>query len=118
MNLTEYQIKAARTAEMDHDKIIERLTARPGLLELSNYAEGAAGEAGEIINEVKKVVHHGHDLNKEKILEETGDLLWYTTQVAAVLGFTLEEVMAANIKKIEERYPSGFDEERSRNREE
>ena len=48
---------------------------------------------------------------------ELGDVLWYWIQGCIALGYTPEEVMQENIKKLEKRYPNGFEVARSENRE-
>lgn len=112
-----YQEAAARTANHDHDKIIKRLQDNPEYIELTNYALGIAGEAGEIADAVKKVVFHGHDLQVEEILKECGDELWYIANASRVLKAKLSKIAAMNIDKLKARYPDGFDERKSINRE-
>lgn len=82
------------------------------------FTLGLAGEAGEVIELVKKHIGHGHSLDRQKMLIELGDVLWYVSALAGALGFTLEEVAQANIDKLKRRYPDGFSSERSQNRSE
>lgn len=84
---------------------------------MTNLALGIAGEAGEIVDLVKKVVYHGHEIDKEKFRGELGDLMWYIARMTARVGLTLEEVTQGNIDKLKRRYPEGFDKEKSINRE-
>lgn len=77
---------------------------------------GLAGEAGEVIDHVKKHEFHGHDLNMEEVKNELGDVFWCFTVLRETLGFSLEEIMDANIQKLRARYPDGFSCEASRNR--
>jgi NTP pyrophosphatase (non-canonical NTP hydrolase) len=83
---------------------------------LAINALGIAGEAGEVADYVKKVVGHGHSLDKEVLKEELGDVLWYIAVMADMLGMKLSDVADANIAKLRERYPDGFSSERSVNR--
>jgi NTP pyrophosphatase (non-canonical NTP hydrolase) len=77
-----------------------------------------AARFGEIFELFKKHFYQGHDLDNDKVMEEIGDVLWYADALARANGFTLEEVAAANIAKLQARYPDGrFDAERSKNRE-
>ncbi len=85
---------------------------------LINSVMGLCGESGEVIDLVKKHVSHGHPLNREKLIDELGDVAWYLAECATVLDVTLEEVLARNIEKLKKRYPEGFSTERSINREE
>jgi NTP pyrophosphatase (non-canonical NTP hydrolase) len=85
---------------------------------LINSVMGLCGESGEVIDLVKKHVSHGHPLNREKLIDELGDVAWYLAECATVLDVTLEEVLERNIEKLKKRYPEGFSTERSINREE
>lgn len=67
-------------------------------------ALGLVGEAGETSEVIKKYLFHGHDLPKEKIEKELGDVLWYVTELCNALDITLESVMEKNIEKLSKRY--------------
>lgn len=81
-----------------------------------NAALGLAGEAGEFANEVKKVHFHGHETDKDKLIEELGDVLYYVAMAALELNVPLDAVAKKNVAKLAARYPQGFDPERSRKR--
>lgn len=101
-----YSLRAGRTRNphMSHqDRMI-------------SSALGAAGEAGEIANKVKKVFYHGHPLNQGEIADEIGDVLWYLDDLARALGTSLERIAFMNIEKLKARYPEGFTEQASRER--
>ena len=85
---------------------------------LTNGALGLCGEAGEVGDLVKKHLFQGHELNREKIIDELGDVAWYIAETAYALGVDLETVLAGNIEKLKKRYPEGFSAERSIHREE
>lgn len=103
-----YQEAAARTAP--------EVTKENKALVISNMAMGLAGEAGEVVDYLKKVYHHGHELDKEELTKELGDFMWYAALVARMHGIKLSTVAAKNIDKLKKRYPAGFDEEKSKNR--
>ncbi len=84
---------------------------------LINGVMGLCGESGEAIDIVKKHLAQGHELDREKLIKELGDIAWYLAETATVLDVTLEEVLTRNIEKLKKRYPEGFDTERSLNRE-
>ncbi len=107
MQFNEYQQLAERTASVQKDKR-ERFT---------NFAFGLAGETGEVIDCLKKHLFHGHPLDREKLKIELGDLLWYVATTATTAGIPLDNIATANIEKLKDRYPDGFSEERSINRE-
>lgn len=105
----DYQRAALRTAQTDKYSEDELLL---------NGVMGLCGEAGEIIDLVKKWKFQGHELNKEHIIQELGDCAWYLAVSAYASGFPLSGVLYANIEKLKERYPDGFSKERSINRKE
>lgn len=80
-------------------------------------ALGMAGEAGEFANMIKKLTAHGHDISKETLAEELGDVLWYLAEAATALELKLNDIAQMNVDKLAARYPEGFSQERSRNRE-
>lgn len=83
---------------------------------LCNGALGLVGEAGEVAELVKKHLFHGHALDRQALMAELGDVLWYVARLAAALGISLGDVAALNLDKLQRRYPNGFSHERSRNR--
>lgn len=94
-------------------------TLNPALSEkdiLINGVMGLCGESGEAIDIVKKWLAQGHELDKEKLAKELGDICWYLAETATALGLSLEDIMEANIEKLRKRYPEGFDTQRSVNR--
>ena len=108
MDIKEYQKKAQRTINW-------KLSFEE---QISNMCMGLSGETGEVIDNFKKHLYQGHNINHSKIQEELGDVLWYLTNLAYIVNISLEEIMKENIKKLEERYPDGFSEHDSINRKE
>ena len=106
MDINEYQELAGRT-------INPALSKRDMLI---NSVMGLCGESGEAIDIVKKWFAHGHELDKEHLKKELGDIAWYLAEAATALDVPLEDVLQANIDKLRKRYPEGFDKERSINR--
>ena len=84
---------------------------------LINGVMGLCGESGEAIDIVKKWLAQGHELDKEKLAKELGDIAWYLAETATALDLNLEDIFRANIEKLKKRYPEGFDTERSIHRE-
>ena len=85
---------------------------------LINGVMGLCGESGEAIDIVKKWLAQGHDLDKEKLAKELGDIAWYLAETATALDLNLENILEANIQKLKKRYPDGFDAQRSIHRDE
>ncbi len=106
MTANEYQALAMKTLNKDLD---EREV-------LINGVMGLCGESGEVIDIVKKHISQGHPLNKDKIIEELGDVMWYIAELATILNVTIEDIMKYNINKLSKRYEGGFTVEQSLNR--
>lgn len=85
---------------------------------LINSVMGLCGESGEVIDLVKKHISQGHELDKEKIVKELGDVAWYLAECAYALDISLETVFQNNLDKLAKRYPNGFEAEKSINRKE
>ena len=80
---------------------------------LINGVMGLCGESGEAIDIVKKWLAQGHELDREKLAKELGDIAWYLAETATALDLDLEDIFAVNIEKLRKRYPEGFDSNRS-----
>ena len=102
----DYQVAALRSAKaLDSNGFIQN-----GIL-------GLCGETGEIADHIKKHQFQDHELDKQHLIEELGDVCWYIAILAHGLGTDLETVMKGNVNKLMKRYPQGFSSERSLNRE-
>ncbi len=80
---------------------------------LINSVMGLCGESGEAIDIVKKWLAQGHELDKEHLVKELGDIAWYLAEAATALDLSMEEILQGNIDKLKKRYPEGFDIEKS-----
>ena len=93
---------ADRLGELEREgSNIERLTTA---------GVGLAAESGEFLEIVKKMVFQGkpwNDDNREHLIIELGDTMWYVAQACMALGISFEEVIETNVKKLEKRYPGG-----------
>ena len=107
MTINEYQKLAMRTLN-------PALSKKDVLI---NGVMGLCGEAGEAIDIVKKHLAQGHELDRDSLIKELGDVAWYLAETAYALDVSLEDVMKMNIEKLAARYPQGFDQERSVSRE-
>jgi len=71
---------------------------------------GINAEGGEFLEIIKKMVFQGkpwNEDNREHLIIELGDLLWYVAQATMALGISFDDVIATNVKKLEKRYPDG-----------
>lgn len=112
MQINEYQEKSMRTkSPTPGDRSFS-----PAEQQMLNAALGLSGEAGELVDYLKKGFFHGHEIDPAKVADETGDLLWYIAYLLDAVGLKLEDVMEQNVAKLERRYPGGFSVEDSINR--
>lgn len=120
MTPNEYQKMALRTEGVYQNthKVCEAFPDKAigVIFRLTNGLMGLNGEAGEAIDILKKHLYQGHELNREHLAKELGDVAWYLAVSADALGYTLEEILQMNIEKLRARYPDGFEAERSVNR--
>jgi NTP pyrophosphatase (non-canonical NTP hydrolase) len=72
-----------------------------------HMAVGVSGEAGELIDAVKKAVIYEKPLDLDNVIEELGDLEFYMQGLRDGLGITREQTLAANRKKLAKRYNQG-----------
>ena len=81
---------------------------------------GINAEGGEFLEIIKKMVFQGkpwNDDNREHLIIELGDVMWYVAQACIALNVSFDDVIARNVKKLEARYPGGaFDIYYSENR--
>ena len=107
--------------EINEYQTLAMTTLNPALSQkdvLINSVMGLCGESGEAIDIVKKWLAQGHQLDKEHLAKELGDIAWYLAEAATALDLNLEDILEANIEKLRKRYPEGFDIHRSLERNE
>jgi NTP pyrophosphatase (non-canonical NTP hydrolase) len=69
---------------------------------------GLAGETGEVVDILKKIIRADEEERKkykakEKLHDELGDVLWYWVRICDAFGFSPSAIMDANIEKLQER---------------
>lgn len=106
MNINDYQKEAMRTLNPELNKKDI----------LINSVMGLCGESGEAIDIVKKWLMHGHDLDKNHLIKELGDIAWYLAEAATALDIPLDTILEGNLDKLHKRYPDGFNTSASINR--
>lgn len=79
----------------------------PRLANLLHMAVGVAGEAGELLDQIKKASIYGKPVDVKNVIEELGDLEFYMQGIRAELELTRNMVLTANMVKLGTRYP-GF----------
>ena len=77
---------------------------------LTTAGVGLAAESGEFLEIVKKMVFQGKpwtDDNREHLIIELGDVMWYVAQACMALEVDFDEVIERNVTKLRSRYPGG-----------
>lgn len=96
--LTEHKLLVLKTAN-------SKLTHQQ---QLANAAIGLCGEAGEVADLLKKHLFQEKSLDISDLKKEMGDVMWYMSYLALVVGVDLNSVIQGNIDKLMARYPNGF----------
>ena len=112
------------TPSKDFKSLIDRLGEldRKGanIERLTTASVGLAAESGEFLEIVKKMVFQGkpwNSDNREHLIIELGDVMWYVAQACMALDISFDDVIRGNVKKLEKRYPGGsFSIDKSENR--
>lgn len=99
LGFDEYQKKAMRTCKKYDD--VKDAYANIGL--------GLAGESGEVADLIKKHLSGAKEINKQDLIEELGDILWYIAEACEFFDISMEHIAKTNIEKLEKRFPNGFD---------
>ena len=101
------------TPSQDANAFIYRLQELGGdvaIQRLLTAAVGISAEGGEFMEIVKKMLFQGkpwNDDNREHLIIELGDVMWYVMQACKALDVSLDEVIAGNVEKLKKRYPGG-----------
>ena len=104
---------------IDSIEVVEENGVDPSRLLTASI--GLSGETGEFNDIVKKCIFQGKEMDEDtvtKLKSELGDVMWYIAQGCIALNTDIEERIDINTAKLEKRYPGGFDEFRSDNRDE
>jgi len=98
---------------MQYEKMVQRLFIKPDdkTGRLVHAAMGISGEAGELVDAVKKHWVYGKPLDTENVLEECDDVLFYLVAMLNECGFSLMDAMEHNEAKLAKRYPDGWSEQ-------
>lgn len=89
----------------DGESIVRDLT--PTKAHLLHAVVGISGEAGELLDAIKKHVIYNKELDIQNVIEELGDIEFYIEMFRSKLNITREQVLEANVKKLSKRYNEG-----------
>lgn len=93
MDFNEYQIKAHSFAAYG-DRVMYPVL-------------GLAEEAGEVVGKYSKAIRKGVPVDKEAVVKELGDLLWFIAENATLLDVDLADIAIENIVKLTDREERG-----------
>jgi NTP pyrophosphatase (non-canonical NTP hydrolase) len=102
------------------DRLVELDSKGANIERLLTAGVGINAEGGEFLEIIKKMVFQGkpwNDDNREHLIIELGDIMWYVAQACNALGVSFDDVISTNVNKLLKRYPGGeFDVFYSENR--
>lgn len=95
--------KLIKKPQQLHDEIT------PEKLALIHSTLGVAGEAGEIVDAIKKHAIYNQPLPLENLIEELGDMEFYLEDLRRRLGITREQCLITNMQKLAKRYGPNYE---------
>lgn len=106
ISMNEYQELSTRTMNKN---LAKEETLRHSLF-------GLCAEVGEI-HSIYQKVYQGHKISTDELKKEIGDVLWMLAELCTINGWWMGDIAHMNIEKLKKRYPYGFEEDKSVNRE-
>lgn len=113
------------SVEHEHEKLVEELAKNPQdillaisatQMDLVHGAMGVCGEAGELLDAIKKFAVYQKPLDIENVVEELGDIEFYLAMIRRTLSIHRESTLKANIFKLRKRYPAGYTDQAAQDR--
>jgi NTP pyrophosphatase (non-canonical NTP hydrolase) len=113
MNYDEYS-KFVDSCIKPGQEIKDSLT--PEQCHLLHMAVGISGEAGELLDAIKKHTIYQKPLDRENVIEELGDLIFYMQGIINVLDLEGDEIIERNVAKLQKRYAHGYSDQAAQDR--
>ena len=120
-----YETDETPSIQADHSSLVCTLVKDPvDILDSLDYEKinlihailGVSGEAGELLDAIKKHCIYNKPLDVENVIEELGDLEFYLEQLRQILNISREDTLTANVLKLRKRYPSGYTDKHAQQR--
>jgi NTP pyrophosphatase (non-canonical NTP hydrolase) len=92
----------------DPEIIADSLQRRPNLVGMLHAVLGISGEAGELLDAIKKTAIYEKPLDVQNIVEELGDLEFYMEMMRQAIGVSRDVIVNYNINKLQKRYPDKY----------
>ena len=102
MNLKDYEKESQRTFAYRKEPLSEKQT------DTLHCAIGAATETGELLDQFKKHIFYGKELDVVNLGEEIADVMWYLSNLARLTNLDIEKLLDNNIAKLRVRFPDKF----------
>lgn len=96
------------TADKFRHMVREKFKPDTPNMQLIHAAMGISGEAGELVDCIKKHVIYGQEMDMHNLIEELGDVEFYLEAMRQRIGLDREDILEANIQKLSVRYKGGF----------
>ena len=93
------------------DRLVELDGKGANIERLLTAGVGINAEGGEFLEIIKKMVFQGkpwNEDNREHLIIELGDIMWYVAQACNALGISFDDVISGNVNKLMKRYPEGY----------
>lgn len=104
MNLNDYTTKALTT-------LTDNYSYGDITPQMMGQVLGLSDESGEVLAKFKKILRDKNgkltDEDKKEIAKELGDVLWYVSVVAHLLGYSMDDVAQMNLDKLASRKQRG-----------
>jgi NTP pyrophosphatase (non-canonical NTP hydrolase) len=105
-NLDDKYSKFVKSRTKSSSEIVTLFNAsKAGLI---HAVMGICGEAGELLDSIKKTTIYNKELDIDNIVEELGDLEFYMEMLRQEIDLTREFILIKNISKLEKRYPTQY----------
>ena len=91
----------------EYSEWVEGMMLTEGKDRLVENTLGLVGEAGEVAEKIKKLIRDASKFSNEDIAKELGDVLFYTVALGNIYGYTLQEIIDLNTKKLNSRKDRG-----------
>lgn len=121
--MVEYAPPKPKPKPPTYQQLCVKTCVRPGMLgltirdtDLLHAAMGISTEAGELLDNLKKVFYYGKTFDEVNFKEELGDVLWYIGMVCERMSWQMDDIKTTNIAKLKVRYPEKFTEEAAEKR--
>ena len=111
--------------ELRHKELVERVckpgeeimkTITPIQADLIHCVMGLSGEAGELLDAVKKHCIYGKPLDMDNVIEEMGDIEFFLERIRYLLGLNRMSILSVNYEKLMKRYPEGYSDKHAQER--